>query len=91
MATALNSTLNNVDINSIINVIKPMLPYLGPLGGAAVSFASGLAGAGIFLGNSALLASVGAIALGFSSGTLICSIPALITAVPVLLAVLFPK
>jgi len=90
MATALNSTVNNVDINSLINATKPMLPYVGPLAGAVGSFTSGLVGAGIFLGNSLVLASAGAIALGFSAGTLIVAIPALITAIPALLAFL-PK
>ncbi|HXY87001.1 MAG TPA: hypothetical protein VEG44_01020 [Candidatus Acidoferrales bacterium] len=90
MATALNSTPNNLDVNSTINLIKPFLPYLGPLGGAAVSFASGVAGAGIFLLNSLVLSGAAALALGFSAGTLIVSIPALISAVPVLLAFL-PK
>jgi len=52
-----------IDLNSIINTVKPMMPYIAVAAAPVITFAFSLGGAGLWFGGAALAIGIGVTSL----------------------------
>jgi hypothetical protein len=78
MAADLNSIINSIDLTSIINTIKAMMPYIALAAAPGITVALSLGGAGLWFGGAALSAGIGVTALIIGIVTIIPALQALL-------------
>jgi len=63
-----------IDLNSIINTVKPMMPYIAVAAAPVITFAFSLGGAGLWLGGAALATGIGVTSIIIGVATVVATL-----------------